>query len=93
MSGLHKSLAELDQRFTPESWERIARLEAEVDATMPPDESCPVAPMRTLREMVDPPLAELATALQTRCGRRRWPLRNTETLRCRTLSRIQLTRK
>ena len=64
MSGLHK-LSELDQHFTPESWERIAGLEAEVDATMPPDESCPVAPMRTLREMADPPLAELATALQT----------------------------
>ena len=38
MSGLHK-LSELDKYFTPEDWERIAELEVEMDATMPPDES------------------------------------------------------
>lgn len=64
MSGLRK-LSELDQYFTPESWQRIAGLEAEIDATMPPDEPCPVVPMRMLRELENTPLSELATALQT----------------------------
>ncbi len=64
MSGLHK-LSELDKDFTPESWERIAELEAEIDATLPPDESCAVAPMRMLRELEDIPIAELEAALQT----------------------------
>ena len=64
MSGLHK-LSELDKYFTPEDRERIAELEAEIDATMPPDESCAVMPLRMLREHEDAPLSEYAAELQT----------------------------
>ena len=64
MSELHK-LSELDKHFTPEDWERIAELEAEIDATLPPDESCAVVPMRMLRELEDTPLSEYAAEMQT----------------------------
>lgn len=64
MSGSHK-LSELDRDFTPEDWERIAELESEIDATMPPDESCAVVPMRMLRELEDTPMSELEAALGT----------------------------
>ena len=64
MSGRHK-LSELDKYFTPEDWERIAELEAEIDATMPPDEASAVMPMRTMRELEDAPLSEYAAEMQT----------------------------
>ena len=64
MSGLHK-LSELDKYFTPEDRERIAELEAEIDATMPPDESCAVMPLRMIREHEDAPLSEYAAELQS----------------------------
>ena len=64
MSGLHK-LSELERDFSPESWARIAELEAEIDATLPPDESCAVVPMRMLRELEDTPMSELEAALKT----------------------------
>ena len=64
MSGRHK-FEELTAHFTPEDWERMAELEAEIDATMPPDESCAVMPLRMLREHEDAPLSEYAAELQT----------------------------
>ncbi len=64
MGGRHK-FEELTAHFTPEDWERMAELEAEIDATMPPDESCAVMPLRMLREHEDAPLSEYAAELQT----------------------------
>ncbi len=64
MSGLHK-FEELTAHFTPEDWERMAELEAEIDATMPPDESCALMPLRMMREHEDAPLSEYAAELHT----------------------------
>ena len=64
MGGLHK-LNELDEDLSPESWVRIADLDAEIDATLRPDESCAVVPMRMLRELEDTPMSELEAALET----------------------------
>ena len=64
MSGLHK-FEELTAHFTEADWQRVAELEAEIDATMPPDESCAVVPLRMLRELEDAPLSEYAEELET----------------------------
>ena len=64
MTRLH-NWSELNQNLSPESRQRIAELEAEIDATMPPDESCAVVPMRMLRELEDAPLSEYAAELGT----------------------------
>ena len=64
MTRLH-NWSELNQNLSPESRQRIAELEAEIDATMPPDESCAVVPMRMLREHEDAPLSEYAAELGT----------------------------
>jgi hypothetical protein len=64
MSGRHK-WSELNRNLSPESRQRIAEVEAETDATLPPDEPCAVVPMRMLRELEDTPMSELEIALQT----------------------------
>lgn len=64
MSGLHK-FEELTAHFTEEDWQRMAELEAEIGATMPPDETCALMPLRMLRELEDAPLSEYAAELQT----------------------------
>ena len=64
MAVLH-NWSELNQNLSPESRRRIADLEAEIDATMPPDESCALMPLRMLREHEDAPLSEYAAELQT----------------------------
>ena len=64
MAGLH-NWSELNQNLSPESRQRIAELEAEIDATLPPDESCAVMPLGMLREHEDAPLSEYAAELQT----------------------------
>ena len=64
MTRLH-NWSELNQNLSPESRQRIAELEAEIDATLPPDESCAVMPLRMLREHEDAPLSEYAAELQT----------------------------
>ena len=64
MSGLH-NWSELNRDLSPESQQRIAEAEAEIDATLPPDEPCAVVPMRMLRELEDTPMSELEAALQT----------------------------
>ena len=60
-----RNWSELNQNLSPERQQRIAELEAEIDATMPPDESCAVMPLRMLREHEDAPLSEYAVELQT----------------------------
>ena len=80
MTRLH-NWSELNQNLSPESRQRIAELEAEIDATMPPDESCAVVPMRMLREHEDAPLSEYAAELgPTKPASA--PLRSATTLWC-----------
>lgn len=62
MTGLH-TLDELTAHFTPEDRALVAEMEAEIDATMPPDESNPVMPLRLLRELEDIPLSEFQAEL------------------------------
>ena len=62
MTGLH-TLDELTAHFTAEDWAQVAEMEAEIDATMPPDESCGVIPLRLLRELEDIPLSEFKAEL------------------------------
>ena len=64
MSGLHK-FEELTAHFTDEDWERVAEMEAEIDATMPADESRTLMSLRMMRELEDAPLSEYAAELQT----------------------------
>ena len=51
--------------LSPESLQRVAEMEAEIDATLPLDEPCAVVTMRMLRELEDTPMSELEAALQT----------------------------
>ena len=62
MTAVH-SWSKLNEDLSPESLARIAELEAEIDATMPPDESCPVVPLRMLREFEEIPLSEFKAEL------------------------------
>ena len=64
MNGPH-TFEELTAHFTADDWERVADMDAEHDATMPPDEPCAVASLRTMRELEDAPLAEYAAELGT----------------------------
>ena len=64
MTVLH-NWSELNQNLSPESRQRISELEAEIDATLPPDEPCAVVPMRMLRELEDTPMSEIEAALAT----------------------------
>ena len=57
--------SDIKAQMSPERRERIAAKTAQLRTIYPPDEPCPVAPMRMLREMENTPLSELATALQT----------------------------
>ena len=62
MTGLH-TFDELTAHFTAEDWAQVAEMEAEIDATMLPDESCGVIPLRLLRELEDIPLSEFKAEL------------------------------
>ena len=64
MAGRHK-WSDLKKRMTPEQRRRMEAEAAKIDATMPPDESCAVMPLRMLREHEDAPLSEYAAELQT----------------------------
>ena len=64
MNGPH-TFEELTAHFMVDDWERVADMDAEHDAMMPPDESSAVVPLRTMRELEDAPLAEYAAELGT----------------------------
>ena len=64
MAGRHK-WSDLKKRMTPEQRQRMETEAAKIDATMPPDESCALMPLRMLREHEDAPLSEYAAELQT----------------------------
>ena len=62
MTVVH-SWSKLTENLSAEDWAIIAEMEAEIDATMPPDESNAVMPLRLLRELEDIPLSEFKAEL------------------------------
>ena len=62
MTVVH-SWSKLTENLSAEDWAIIAEMEAEIDATMPPDESNAVIPLRLLRELEDIPLSEFQAEL------------------------------
>ena len=63
MTVVH-SWSKLNENLSAEDWALIAEMEAEIDATMPPDEANPVMPLRLLRELEDIPLSEIQAELR-----------------------------